>query len=89
VRWACECLCCVVSMMTVHVQFGPAPSPIQSIQPPTRPHPSTPYHQTTTHSTAQGIIDSAIQRLGCRSHTILEAHPDVLAKMEAEGWMDK
>ncbi len=36
-----------------------------------------------------GIIDSAIQRLGCKSHTILEAHPDVLAKMEADGWPAK
>lgn len=41
------------------------------------------------HTHAQGIIDSAIQRRGCRSHTIIEAHPDVLRKMEAEGWMDK
>jgi hypothetical protein len=25
----------------------------------------------------------------CRSHTIIEAHPAVLARMRAEGWMSK
>lgn len=36
-----------------------------------------------------GIIDEAIQRHGCRSHTILEAHPTVLEKMEADGWTQR
>lgn len=36
-----------------------------------------------------GIIDEAIQRLRPRSHTIVEAHPDVLAKMKELGWDKK
>lgn len=37
----------------------------------------------------QGIVDGAIQSLGCRSHTIIEAHPDVLAKARADGWGER
>ena len=33
-----------------------------------------------------GIIDDAIQRRGPRSHTIVEAHPDVYAHIKALGW---
>ena len=33
-----------------------------------------------------GIIDTAISALAPRSHTIIEAHPGVLAKMRADGW---
>ena len=33
-----------------------------------------------------GIIDSAIARRAPRSHTIIEAHPDVLARMRRDGW---
>ena len=33
-----------------------------------------------------GIIDTAIAARGVRSHTIIEAHPGVLAKMRADGW---
>ena len=36
-----------------------------------------------------GIIDGAIAGLGPRSHTIIEAHPGVLAKMRADGWHAK
>ena len=32
-----------------------------------------------------GIIDGAIQRKGTRSHTIVEAHPAVLKRMEDGG----
>lgn len=38
-----------------------------------------------------GIVDTAFQarlRAGER-HVIVEAHPDVLAKMRSDGWMDK
>lgn len=33
-----------------------------------------------------GIIDSAIQAHSPRSHTIIEAHPDVYAHILAQGW---
>ena len=39
-----------------------------------------------------GIVDAAFQaRLGASGarHVIVEAHPDVLAKMRADGWMDR
>ena len=36
-----------------------------------------------------GIVDGAIQRRNPRTHTIVEAHPQVLARMRAEGWYDK
>jgi len=36
-----------------------------------------------------GIIDTYIQTYAPRSHTIIEAHPDVYKKMLAEGWGDK
>jgi len=36
-----------------------------------------------------GLIDTAIQELKPRSHTIVEAHPDVYARMLREGWGEK
>ena len=36
-----------------------------------------------------GIIDGFIGEIGSRSHTIVEAHPMVFAKMERDGWTDK
>ncbi|KAL1510463.1 hypothetical protein AB1Y20_006770 [Prymnesium parvum] len=36
-----------------------------------------------------GIVDSAIARRAPRSHTIIEAHPDVYARMEREGWTSR
>ncbi|EDQ87989.1 uncharacterized protein MONBRDRAFT_33022 [Monosiga brevicollis MX1] len=36
-----------------------------------------------------GLIDTAIQSHLPRTHTIIEAHPGVLAKMRKDGWMDK
>lgn len=36
-----------------------------------------------------GIIDGFIQELGPGKHYICEAHPEVLAKMRADGWFDK
>ncbi|AOA61274.1 Arginine N5 methyltransferase [Komagataella phaffii CBS 7435] len=36
-----------------------------------------------------GIIDAMIQKKKPRKHYICEAHPDVLAKMKEEGWMNK
>ncbi|KAF8544597.1 S-adenosyl-L-methionine-dependent methyltransferase [Trichophaea hybrida] len=37
-----------------------------------------------------GIVDAAFQaRLDGGKHVIVEAHPDVLAKMEKDGWMQK
>ncbi|PNH02928.1 Arginine N-methyltransferase 2, partial [Tetrabaena socialis] len=36
-----------------------------------------------------GIIDTAIQSHHPERHTIIEAHPDVLAHMEAGGWMGR
>lgn len=36
-----------------------------------------------------GLVDRAIQALKPRSHTIVEAHPDVYARMLSEGWGDK
>lgn len=36
-----------------------------------------------------GIVDAAIQRRGPSSHTIVEAHPDVYARMVQEGWPEK
>lgn len=36
-----------------------------------------------------GLIDSAIQQFGARTHTIVEAHPDVYRKMLADGWDKK
>ncbi|KAG7882961.1 hypothetical protein KL905_001663 [Ogataea polymorpha] len=36
-----------------------------------------------------GIIDSMIQKKKPAKHYICEAHPDVLDKMQRDGWMDK
>uniref|UniRef100_A0A1I8IBX6 RMT2 domain-containing protein n=1 Tax=Macrostomum lignano TaxID=282301 RepID=A0A1I8IBX6_9PLAT len=36
-----------------------------------------------------GIVDTELQKLGPASHTIVEAHPDVLARMRHQGWPDK
>ncbi|CAM6084690.1 unnamed protein product [Calypogeia fissa] len=36
-----------------------------------------------------GLVDEAIQSYGPASHTIIEAHPDVYARMLATGWGDK
>lgn len=36
-----------------------------------------------------GIIDTMIQAKNPTKHYICEAHPDVLAKMKADGWYDK
>lgn len=36
-----------------------------------------------------GLVDSAIQSRSVTSHTIVEAHPDVLKRMEEGGWMGK
>eukprot|EP00850_Spirogloea_muscicola_P022637 SM000304S11859 [mRNA] locus=s304:123482:126140:- [translate_table: standard] len=36
-----------------------------------------------------GLVDKAIQRRNPKSHTIVEAHPDVYARMLAEGWDKK
>ncbi len=36
-----------------------------------------------------GLVDTQIQRLKPRAHSIIEAHPDVQAKMLAEGWGKK
>lgn len=36
-----------------------------------------------------GIVDTELQKLGPASHTIIEAHPDVLAKMRDQGWPDR
>ncbi|DBA66580.1 hypothetical protein WJX79_008592 [Trebouxia sp. C0005] len=36
-----------------------------------------------------GLVDMAIQSKNPRSHTIIEAHPDVLRKMREDGWEDK
>ncbi|KZT52886.1 hypothetical protein CALCODRAFT_440917 [Calocera cornea HHB12733] len=36
-----------------------------------------------------GIIDSLFQALSPTRHTIIEPHPDVLAHMQATGWMGK
>lgn len=36
-----------------------------------------------------GIIDGFIQDLKPKAHYICEAHPDVLAKMKADGWYEK
>ncbi|KAF8247353.1 arginine N-methyltransferase 2 [Wilcoxina mikolae CBS 423.85] len=37
-----------------------------------------------------GIVDAAFQaRLDAGKHVIVEAHPDVLAKMEKDGWVQK
>ncbi|KAK9793217.1 hypothetical protein WJX73_003588 [Symbiochloris irregularis] len=36
-----------------------------------------------------GLVDDAIQSRQPRSHTIIEAHPDVHARMLAKGWADK
>uniref|UniRef100_A0A1I8JQ03 RMT2 domain-containing protein n=1 Tax=Macrostomum lignano TaxID=282301 RepID=A0A1I8JQ03_9PLAT len=36
-----------------------------------------------------GIVDTELQKLGPASHTIVEAHPDVLARMRDQGWPDK
>lgn len=35
-----------------------------------------------------GIIDGCIQALGCKTHTIIEAHPDVHRRMLADGVAD-
>lgn len=34
-----------------------------------------------------GLVDTALQARRPASHTIIEAHPDVLARMRGEGWM--
>lgn len=36
-----------------------------------------------------GIIDKEFQKLNPSNHTIIEAHPDVLAHMKESGWYDK
>ena len=36
-----------------------------------------------------GIIDTAIQALKPKSHTIIEAHPEVFARMKRQGWDKK
>eukprot|EP00055_Hartaetosiga_balthica_P009856 m.40401 g.40401 ORF g.40401 m.40401 type:complete len:359 (-) comp6924_c0_seq1:839-1915(-) len=36
-----------------------------------------------------GLVDTAIQKHNPRTHTIVEAHPDVYKKMLADGWGDK
>jgi protein arginine N-methyltransferase 2 len=36
-----------------------------------------------------GLIDTALQQRSPHSHTIVEAHPGVLARMEASGWMQR
>lgn len=36
-----------------------------------------------------GIIDEEIQKHNPRSHTIVEAHPDIHARMLRDGWGDK
>ncbi|KDD74705.1 hypothetical protein H632_c1123p0, partial [Helicosporidium sp. ATCC 50920] len=36
-----------------------------------------------------GIVDGCIASHAPRSHTIVEAHPGVLARMRAEGWYDR
>ncbi len=36
-----------------------------------------------------GLIDTAFQSHGVRTHTIIEAHPDLHKKMIADGWADK
>jgi len=36
-----------------------------------------------------GIIDGILQDKGISHHTIIEAHPDVYAKMKKDGWVDK
>mmetsp|Transcript_21503 Transcript_21503/g.27467 ORF Transcript_21503/g.27467 Transcript_21503/m.27467 type:complete len:293 (+) Transcript_21503:113-991(+) len=36
-----------------------------------------------------GIIDTEIQKLNPRTHTIIEAHPDVYKKMISDGWDKK
>ena len=36
-----------------------------------------------------GIIDGCLQRMEPSHHTIIEAHPDVYAKMKKDGWCDK
>lgn len=36
-----------------------------------------------------GIIDTYIQGHKPAHHTIIEAHPDVYARMEADGWLEK
>lgn len=36
-----------------------------------------------------GIIDTALQARGPGKHTIIEAHPEVYARMQREGWTQK
>jgi protein arginine N-methyltransferase 2 len=36
-----------------------------------------------------GLIDQEFQKYPLKQHHIIEAHPDVLAKMEEDGWMEK
>ena len=36
-----------------------------------------------------GIFDTAVERHGCGTHTIIEAHPEVYKKMLADGWGEK
>lgn len=36
-----------------------------------------------------GIVDGALQKREPRSHTIMEAHPQVLQRMDADGWASK
>lgn len=36
-----------------------------------------------------GIVDSFIQTHNPKTHTIVEAHPDIYAKMLKDGWQDK
>ncbi|CAH8875423.1 unnamed protein product [Trichobilharzia szidati] len=36
-----------------------------------------------------GIVDTAIQKYSPHSHVIIEAHPEVLQKMQSEGWYQR
>lgn len=36
-----------------------------------------------------GIVDAEIQKHNPRTHTIIEAHPDVIASAKERGWGDK
>ena len=46
-------------------------------------------HDVLNVGFGMGIVDGFLQAKGVRSHTILEAHPGVLAEMESTGWPDK
>ena len=46
-------------------------------------------HDVLNVGFGMGIVDGYLQGKGVRSHTILEAHPQVLAEMDRGGWPDK